>query len=218
MTRAQLTAVLLLVIAGAIALTVWLGAVMPFTGLSDTPEGYEGHGGEAVAVREDETGLEYAPFPTSSAPTGLSHHTVTATVGSLNSTGDAVTGTPVDVLSSTATVLSISVVVGLHTLNGLTDAMHAGHYTLMTRQCPTGWTSTLPSQPSSGSGAGALVVDGADYCVIHDGWDAVGHHLMVRVGRSGGWITVLPYEESPGSDAAGQEVDVEITVWEGAAL
>ena len=167
-------------------------------------------------VRQDETGLDYAHAP---IPTLVSRHTVTATVGSINSTGDAITtGSAVNVLSSSATVFSISVVVPVQTLNGLTDAMHSAHYTLMTQQCPSDWTSTLPSQPASGSGAESLVVDDTNYCVLHEDWDAVGHHLMVRVGRSGNWITLLPYEEASGSDASGQQVDMEVVIWEDAAF
>ena len=212
MTRPQIITVLLLVLAAAISLTVWLGAALTFTGLSDTPGGYTGHAGKAVVVRQDETGLDYAH-----GTAGLSRHTVTATVGSINSTGDAITtGSAVNVLSSTATVFSISVVVPVQTLNGLTTAMHSAHYTLMTQACPSGWT--LPSQPSSGTGAESLVVDDANYCVLHEDWDAVGHHLMVRVGRSGNWITLLPYEEASGSNAAGQQVDMEVVIWENAAF
>ena len=212
MTRPQIITVLLLVLAAAISLTVWLGAALTFTGLSDTPGGYTGHAGKAVVVRQDETGLDYG-----SGTAGLSRHTVTATVGSINSTGDAITtGSAVNVLSSTATVFSISVVVPVQTLNGLTDAMHSAHYTLMTQACPSGWAT--PSQPSSGTGAESLVVDDANYCVLHEDWDAVGHHLMVRVGRSGNWITLLPYEEASGSNAAGQQVDMEVVIWENAAF
>ena len=212
MTRPQIITVLLLVLAAAISLTVWLGAALTFTGLSDTPGGYTGHAGKAVVVRQDETGLDYAH-----GTAGLSRHTVTATVGSINSTGDAITtGSAVNVLSSTATVFSISVVVPVQTLNGLTTAMHSAHYTLMTQACPSGWST--PSQPSSGTGAESLVVDDANYCVLHEDWDAVGHHLMVRVGRSGNWITLLPYEEASGSNAAGQQVDMEVVIWENAAF
>ena len=212
MTRPQIITVLLLVLAAAISLTVWLGAALTFTGLSDTPGGYTGHAGKAVVVRQDETGLDYG-----SGTAGLSRHTVTATVASINSTGDAITtGSAVNVLSSTATVFSISVVVPVQTLNGLTTAMHSAHYTLMTQACPSGWST--PSQPSSGTGAESLVVDDANYCVLHEDWDAVGHHLMVRVGRSGNWITLLPYGEASGSNAAGQQVDMEVVIWENAAF
>ena len=212
MTRPQIITVLLLVLAAAISLTVWLGAALTFTGLSDTPGGYTGHAGKAVVVRQDETGLDYG-----SGTAGLSRHTVTATVGSINSTGDAITtGSAVNVLSSSATVFSISVVVPVQTLNGLTTAMHSAHYTLMTQACPSGWST--PSQPSSGTGAESLVVDDANYCVVNQDWDAVGHHLMVRVGRSGNWITLLPYEEASGSNAAGQQADMEVVIWENAAF
>ena len=51
MTRPQIITVLLLVLAAAISLTVWLGAALTFTGLSDTPGGYSGHAGKAVVVR-----------------------------------------------------------------------------------------------------------------------------------------------------------------------
>ena len=212
MTRPQIITVLLLVLAAAISLTVWLGAALTFTGLSDTPGGYTGHAGKAVVVRQDETGLDYA-----SGTAGLSRHTVTATVGSINSTGDAITtGSAVNVLSSTATVFSISVVVPVQTLNGLTDAMHSAHYTLMTQACPSGWAT--PSQPSSGTGAESLVVDDANYCVVNQDWDALGNHLMVRIGRSGNWITVLPYETTSSSNASSQQVDIEVTIWENAAF
>ena len=212
MTRPQIITVLLLVLAAAISLTVWLGAALTFTGLSDTPGGYTGHAGKAVVVRQDETGLDYAH-----GTAGLSRHTVTATVGSINSTGDAITtGSAVNVLSSTATVFSISVVVPVQTLNGLTTAMHSAHYTLMTQACPSGWT--LPSQPSSGTGAESLVVDDANYCVVNQDWDALGNHLMVRIGRSGDWITVLPYETTSSSNASGQQVEIEVTIWENAAF
>ena len=107
-------------------------------------------------------------------------------------------------------------VVPVQTLNGLTTAMHSAHYTLMTQACPSGWST--PSQPSSGTGAESLVVDDANYCVLHEDWDAVGHHLMVRVGRSGNWITLLPYEGASGSNAAGQQVDMEVVIWENAAF
>ena len=214
MTRPQIITVLLLVLAAAISLTVWLGAALTFTGLSDTPGGYTGHAGKAVVVRQDETGLDYG-----SGTAGLSRHTVTATVASINSTGDAITtGSAVNVLSSTATVFSISVVVPVQTLNGLTTAMHSAHYTLMTQACPSGWTSTLPSQPSSGSSAESLVVDDANYCVVNQDWDALGNHLMVRIGRSGNWITVLPYETTSSSNASSQQVDIEVTIWENAAF
>ena len=212
MTRPQIITVLLLVLAAAISLTVWLGAALTFTGLSDTPGGYTGHAGKAVVVRQDETGLDYG-----SGTAGLSRHTVTATVASINSTGDAITtGSAVNVLSSTATVFSISVVVPVQTLNGLTTAMHSAHYTLMTQACPSGWST--PSQPSSGTGAESLVVDDANYCVVNQDWDALGNHLMVRIGRSGNWITLLPYEEASGSDASSQQVDIEVTIWENAAF
>ena len=214
MTRPQIITVLLLVLAAAISLTVWLGAALTFTGLSDTPGGYSGHAGKAVVVRQDETGLDYAHAPT---PTLVSRHTVTATVGSINSTGDAITtGSAVNVLSSSATVFSISVVVPVQTLNGLTDAMHSAHYTLMTQACPSGWST--PSQPSSGTGAESLVVDDANYCVVNQDWDALGNHLMVRIGRSGNWITVLPYETTSSSNASSQQVDIEVTIWENAAF
>ena len=212
MTRPQITAVLLLVIAGAIAATVWLGAGIPFTGLTDTPGGYAGHAGKAVVVREDEAGLDFAPVPT-----GVSRHTVTAAVGSLNSTGDAIaTGSAVNVLSSTSTVFSISVVIPVQTLNGLTTTMHSAHYTLMTQACPSGWT--VPSQPSSLSGAKSLLVDDTQYCAVLKDWDALGNHLMVRIGRSGNWITVLPYEAVYNSNAAGQQVTMYVTIWEDAAF
>ena len=217
MTRPQIITVLLLVLAAAISLTVWLGAALTFTGLSDTPGGYSGHAGKAVVVRQDETGLDYAAFPSGSGTVGLSRHTVTATVASLNFTGDAITtGSAVNVLSSSATVFSISVVVEVQTLNGLTTAMHSAHYTLMTQACPSGWST--PSQPSSGTGAESLVVDDANYCVVNQDWDALGNHLMVRIGRSGNWITVLPYETTSSSNASSQQVDIEVTIWENAAF
>ena len=168
-------------------------------------------------VRQDETGLDYAAFPSGSGTAGLSRHTVTATVASINSTGDAITtGSAVNVLSSTATVFSISVVVPVQTLNGLTTAMHSAHYTLMTQACPSGWST--PSQPSSGTGAASLVVDDANYCVVNQDWDALGNHLMVRIGRSGNWIMVLTYETISSSNASSQQVDIEVTIWENAAF